>query len=247
MDETANQTSQLALTFDAVNQRFGEVAVLRDISLQVEPESLVAIVGPNGSGKTTLLRTATGLLTPSSGTVDRPEDIKRPIGYLPQHPSLRAPMTVRETISFYRALLDGSESVDTVLEVTGLENVPDRRVDELSGGMRQLLGIGLAMLNNPPLVVLDEPTGSLDPRNSKHIFSLVSELTTDATSVLLTTHKLEYLYDADCILVLDDGQVIVQASPAELLERTTEDSLTDAFHSILGTGPTVQTGQERTE
>jgi len=232
------------LTFESVSHQFGEVTVLEDISLQVEPGNLVAIVGPNGSGKTTLLRIATGLLTPSSGTVDRPEDGQRPIGYLPQHPTLRSPMTVQETLDFYRALLDGSDSLDDVLEVTGLEDVPDRRVDALSGGMRQLLGLGLAMLSDPPLVVLDEPTGSLDPRNTEHIFRLISELTTEVTGTLLTTHKLEYLYDADRILVLDDSQMIVRASPEELLDRTTEDSLIGAFNSILGTGPAVQTGQE---
>lgn len=153
-------------------------------------------------------------------------------------------MTVRETINFYRSLLDGSESIDDVLEITGLEDIPDRRVDALSGGMRQLLGIGLAMLSDPPLVVLDEPSGSLDPRNTEHIFSIVSELTSDVTGILLTTHKVEYLYDADRILVLDDGRIIVRASPEELLDRTVEDSLIDAFNSVLGTGPTVQTGQE---
>lgn len=247
MREKTDQTVQPVLTLDAVSHRFGEITVLQDISLQVKPDSLVAIVGPNGAGKTTLLRIAVGLLSPSSGAVDRPEDAQRPIGYLPQHPSLRAPMTVRETLDFYRALVDGAGSVAEILEKTGLEEIPDRRVDELSGGMRQLLGIGIAMLSNPPLVVLDEPAGSLDPRNSEHIFSLVSELATDATGVVLTTHKLEYLYDADSMLVLNDGQIIVQASPAELLDRTTEDSLTDAFHSILGTDPTVQTGQAENE
>lgn len=232
------------LSLHGVSHRFGDVTVLEDVSLQLSPNTLVAIVGPNGSGKTTLLRIVTGLLSPSSGTVDRPTDGHRSIGYLPQHPAPRAQMTVRETLDFYQTLLDGAGDVDAVLEMTGLDGVPDRRVDALSGGMRQLLGIGLATLGDPPLVVLDEPTGSLDPRNTEHIFDISTALAEGGTSVLLATHKLEYLTNADRILVLDDGRIRVSTSPDELLEETSERTLTDAFNAILGAGPTVQTGME---
>lgn len=244
-DPVPDSGEKYVLAFDGVSHQFGSVTVLEDISLEVKSGSLVAVIGPNGSGKTTLLRIATGLLSPSSGTVNRPEEGIRPVGYLPQDPGIRASMTVRETIEFYARLGNESTEVEAVLETTGLEEISDRRVDALSGGMHQLLGLGLATLYDPSLVVLDEPAGSLDPRNSEHIFSVAAELTTNGTGVLVSTHKLEYVQKADNILLLDDGEILIQMSPEELLDRTTEDSIADAFHSILGTGPTVQTGHEK--
>ena len=241
-DETQDRADTLVL--ENVSREFGSVTVLDDISLTVKPGSVVGVIGPNGSGKTTLLQIVTGLLGASAGTVEHPTAADRPIGYLPQHPALRAPMTVYETLSFYRSLLDPSVTVDPIMEVVGLTPVRDRRVGALSGGMRQLLGLGIAMLGDPPLVILDEPTSGLDPRNTEHIFEAVTALARDDTSVLLTTHDLVHVDATDKIIVLDAGRVIVQTSPADLLERTGEITLVDAFHSILGSGPTVQTGRD---
>lgn len=243
---TAGEAGDDSATLELRNmsREFGPVTVLDDVSLTVDPGSLVAVIGPNGSGKTTLLRIATGLLTPSAGTIDRPSKTGRPIGYLPQHPALRAPMTVRETLSFYASLLDSDVAIVPVLDTIGLESVDDRRIDALSGGMRQLLGLGIAILGDPPLIILDEPTSGLDPRNTEHIFDVMTDLTNDGTSILLATHELAYADAADQLAVIDDGRVVVQASPAELRERTTEETIVDVFRSILGSDPTVQTGQD---
>lgn len=232
------------LVLQNVSREFGPITVLDNVSLTVDPGSLVAVIGPNGSGKTTLLRIATGLLAPSTGTINRPSKAARPIGYLPQHPALRAPMTVRETLRFYATLIDSDVAIDPILETIGLESVDDRRIDALSGGMRQLLGLGIAILGDPPLIVLDEPTSGLDPRNTEHIFDVMTDLTDEGTSILLATHELAFADMSDQITVIDDGQVIIQASPAELRERTTEDTLVDVFRSILGSDPTVQTGRD---
>lgn len=233
------------LIVDDVSRQFGNVTVLDGVSVTAEAGSIVAIVGPNGSGKTTFLQIVVGLLDPSTGSVERPLETARPIGYLPQHPELRATMTVRETLAFYQSLLDSSPGIDPILETIGLAGVRRRRVEALSGGMRQLLGIGTAILGDPPIIVLDEPTSGLDPRNTEHIFDVIADLAADGTSVVLTTHDLAHAQVADKIVVLSDGQSIIQAAPSELQARTTEDTLVDAFTSILGSDPTVQGTHER--
>lgn len=241
---TEEADAPVRVALKGVDKQFGSVSVLEDVSLAVEAGSVAAIVGPNGSGKTTLLQIVTGLVEPTSGTIERPTGDDRPLGYLPQHPALRGPLTVRETLEFYRALLDTSIEIGPVLETIGLASIPDRRVADLSGGMRQLLGLGIALLGDPPLLVLDEPTSGLDPRNTEHIFDVVIDIADEGTSVLWATHDLAHAAAADDLVVLNDGRIVVEASPTDLLDRTGEETLVGVFRSILGTDPTVQTGRD---
>lgn len=239
-----DSSDDAVLVVENVTKQFDGITVLDEVSLSVDPGSIVVVVGPNGSGKTTLIRIVTGLLTPSAGRVTRPTAVDRPVGYLPQQPALRGQLTVRETLSFYQSLLDTQVNIDDVLETVALDGVPNRRVEFLSGGMRQLLRLAIATLGDPPLVVLDEPTSGLDPRNTEHIFEIMCDLAQEDRGVLLTSHDLAHVGRADRVAVLDKGQFVVQLAPAEFRNRTNEDSLVGAFRSILGTGPTAQTGEE---
>ncbi|MFB6102493.1 MAG: ABC transporter ATP-binding protein [Haloplanus sp.] len=233
---------EAVVVVEGVTRQFGSVTALDDVSLSVASGSLVGVIGPNGSGKTTLLRIVAGLLTPSDGSVERPTATAHPVGYLPQQPALRGQLTVRETLSFYQSLLDTPVDIDEVLATVGLDEIPDRRVSALSGGMRQLLGLGIATLGDPPLIVLDEPTSGLDPRNADYILEVVSALTHEGTSVILTTHDLSHVQSADEVAILDEGRLLVHLPPDELCDRTGEATIKGAFKSMLGTEPMVQTG-----
>lgn len=238
------QSDELLLSVESVEQSFGTVAALDGVSLNVSANTVTAIVGPNGSGKTTLSRIITGLSRPTRGDVSLQTTAERPIGYLPQEPQFHPAFTVEETLQFYADLLSATANPETVMEHVGLREIRNRRVDALSGGMRRLLGIAQSFLGAPPLVVLDEPTSGLDPRMTRQIFDVITTRTANEESILLTTHDLTYAQEADALVVLDHGQVVAHGPPEEALAQTNTESLHDAFFSLLGTEPVVQTGQK---
>lgn len=225
-----------AARVDGVGHAFGDVTVLADVSFEVPRGAVTALVGPNGSGKTTLLRIVGGLLGPSSGSVDVAAEGGRTVGYLPQSPAFRPIFTVRETVAFYADLLDADESVDVdaALERVGMADAADRRVDALSGGMVRLLGIAVAVLGDPPLVLLDEPTGDLDPLMTEHVFSVIGDLADDGMGVLLATHNLTGAATADRLLFLADGSMAAAGPPEDLLAERGSESLLDLFRSVVG-------------
>ena len=230
------------LTLEGVEQSFGDVDVLEEISFEIPSGTVTAIVGPNGSGKTTLSQIIAGLSRPSDGTVLLDTEAERPIGYLPQDPQFRPVFTVEETLQFYADLLTTAEDPETAMERVGLTGVGDRRVGALSGGMRRLLGLAQSFLGLPSLVVLDEPTSGLDPRMTQRIFDVITTRAEAGTSILLTTHDLSYAVAADSLVVLNQGRIITTGTPDDLLARTSTDSLPEAFFSIVGEEPAVQAG-----
>jgi ABC-type multidrug transport system ATPase subunit len=237
-----DQRPDPVLVAQDVGKRYGDLAVLSDVSLAVRPGTVTALVGPNGSGKTTLLRILAGLLDRSAGTVDRPGGVERPVGYLPQAPEFRPRFTVRETLTFYGRLLSTGPDVDALLDRVGLAGVADRRIDALSGGMRRLVGIAQALLGDPPVVVLDEPTGDLDPQMTDRIFGLAESVAEEGAAVVLATHNLRGAATADEVVLLAGGTVRTTGAPEELLDETGTDSLEGAFVDLVGEAAGVQTG-----
>lgn len=235
------------VTAEGIAHAFDGVTVLDGIDLDVDARSMTALVGPNGSGKTTLLRILAGLLAPVDGRVRVRATGQRPLGFLPQEPTFRGRFTVGETIDFYAELLETSVDRDAVLERVGLDVVTDRRVDALSGGMLRLLGLAVAMLGDPPLVVLDEPASGLDPKIRAHVFDAIGRLADEDRAVLLATHHLQGAELADRVIVLDRGAVVADGPPDELLAATGADSLEAAFLQSVSEGLAVQAGTEGSE
>jgi ABC-type multidrug transport system ATPase subunit len=223
----------LAARVEGVGHDFGALTVLDGVSFEVPGRAVTALVGPNGSGKTTLLRIVGGLLRPTRGSVDRETGALRSVGYLPQSPAFRPTFTVRETVAFYADLLDETVDVDATIERVGMTDAADRRVEALSGGMTRLLGIAVAVLGDPPLVLLDEPTGDLDPLMTEHVFSVLSELSADV-GVLLATHDLTGAAMADELLVLDRGTVAASGTPDALLDEHGVADLPALFRDVVG-------------
>lgn len=246
-DSGSGKSGEPIVSATGLTRAFGDVAVLEDVAIDVDPGVVTALVGPNGSGKTTLLRILAGLLGPDEGTVRVRAPDDRPLGYLPQEPTFRGRFTVGETVDFYADLLSSPTDRDDVLERVGLDVVADRRVDALSGGMVRLLGLAVAVLGDPPLVVLDEPASGLDPKIRAHVFDAIGDLAGEGTAVLLATHHLTGAELADRVIVLDRGRVVGDGAPDDVLADAEADSLEAAFLALVSEGLAVQAGTEGSE
>ena len=216
-----------------VHKRFGPVEALRGVSLAVEPGELFGLVGPNGAGKTTLLTILSALAPPSSGTVrlfgkplDRDDLSMRPlIGIATQDLALYGELTARENLEFFGRLynLHGAKlkaRVDAVLELATLTDKANVRAGTFSGGMKRRLNLGIAVVHEPQVLYLDEPTTGVDPQSRNHIFERVRELNRGGLTVVYTSHYMEEV-QALCprIAILDHGRVVACDSRESLLRR----------------------------
>lgn len=211
-----------------LTKKYGKVHALKDISFTVEEGEIVGFLGPNGAGKTTTMNIITGYLSSSSGSVsidgcgilDNPSQAKSRIGYLPEQPPLYLNMTVNEYLNFIYelkgCLLPKEKHLSEVCELTGITKVRQRLIGNLSKGYRQRVGIAQALVCNPPVLILDEPTIGLDPAQIIEIRSLIRKLGIKHT-VILSSHILSEV-QAICsrIIMLDHGRVVADSSTSEL-------------------------------
>jgi ABC-2 type transport system ATP-binding protein len=238
----SDEEGEVILQLENITRSFGDLTVLDGISLSFLSNEVTAVVGPNGSGKTTLLRVIAGVIDADDGRRRVPHGPKRLIGYLPQDPRFRTQLSVEETLQYYADLLDADVDIEVSMERVGLLGVSDRRVGQLSGGMRRLLGIAQSLLGSPPVVILDEPTSGLDPRMREHVFDIVDDIVDEETTVILSSHDLAGAARTDYVVLLDTGTVRRSGPPEELVDAGPDDSLTDAFLHSIPEGPTVQSG-----
>jgi ABC-2 type transport system ATP-binding protein len=210
-------TSTAALEARAVTRRFGAREALRGISFAVAEGETLAIIGPNGAGKTTLLSILGGVLAPTSGDVSRDP---RDVGWVPQQPAVYAKLTVAENLGLFAQLERVAEPravVDRMLDVTGLRERAGDEVGTLSGGNQQRVNIAAGLLADPAVLLLDEPSSSLDPRQRERLWSFVGGLARGGTAVVFTTHNVaEAERYADRVLVLADGELLFEGTPREL-------------------------------
>jgi ABC-2 type transport system ATP-binding protein len=232
-----------SLVVRGVSKSFGERRAVRDVSFDVAPGELLAIIGPNGAGKTTLLTMLGGIRVPDSGTVQQhgPNADKR-IGWVPQQTAVYMKLTVAQNLRLF-ARLEGVEDPDAVvvrmLEQTGLEERADDELGSLSGGNRQRVNIAVGLLADPPVLLLDEPSGALDPRQRQRLWGFIDALTERGTSVVFCTHDIsEAERHGDRLLVLADGELLFNGTPAELkaeAQATEGEDLEQAFVGFLRT------------
>jgi len=217
---------------DHLSKRYGAVEAVRDVSFHVALGEILGFLGPNGAGKTTTLRVITGFLPATSGTVrvggadifDDPAAVKRQIGYLPENPPLYPELTVREQLTFAARLKQlprrqQKAAVDEAVARAGLTEVRGRLVANLSKGYRQRVGLGQALVGAPPLLILDEPTVGLDPKQIIEIRDLIRALAGDHT-VVLSSHILPEVR-ATCarVVIIHHGRVVATDTFATLAAR----------------------------
>jgi ABC-2 type transport system ATP-binding protein len=233
------------LAVDSLHKRYGATEALGGVSLEVGESELVGLLGPNGAGKSTLTKIACGLVRPSAGVVtvcDSPagsEAARRSLGYLAELFRFPGWCTADEVLVLHQQLA-GSEGGDAerreLLDLVGLGGEARRRVDTMSKGMQQRLGIAQALIGSPKLLLLDEPTSALDPAGRRTVRELLEELRRRGTSVLLNTHLLsEVEHVCDRVLILDHGAIVAAGSPAELTQaRGVEVELADGTRVFEG-------------
>jgi ABC-2 type transport system ATP-binding protein len=198
----ANQL--LPLEVEGLTKRFGNFTAVDHVAFTVQPGEVIGYLGPNGSGKTTTIRMLCGLIVPTEGTarimgvdvVRDPEGVKPHIGYMSQKFSLYDDLTVLENLQFYAGVYDIPQAqekgrIQEVLHMAGLENRTGTFSSELSGGWRQRLALGCALLHKPPLLFLDEPTSGVDPVARREFWDLIYQLAAGGTTVFITTHYMD--------------------------------------------------------
>jgi ABC-2 type transport system ATP-binding protein len=210
------------LAAEGLSKRYGSREALRGVSLTAGRGELVAIIGPNGAGKTTLLSILAGIRQPDSGSVGLPAT---EIGWVPQQAAVYGKLTVAENLALF-ARLEGVEdpdaSVERMLDLTGLRDRAGDQVGILSGGNRQRVNIAIGLLGGRPVLLLDEPTAALDPRQRERVWEFVLSLAEHGTTVVFSTHNIqEAERHAERVLVLADGELLFTGSATEL-ERTVE-------------------------
>ncbi len=210
----------LVLSARRVARRFGRRVVLEPLDLDLSEGEVVALGGPNGAGKSTLLAILAGALAPSGGDVSTAESIR--IGWMPQQPALYRRLTPRENLELFARLGGLGEpdvAVDRALAAAGLTE-EGRRTAELSVGNVQRLNLAIGLLGEPDLLLLDEPTASLDVAQRQRLWRLVDELRGAGGAVLFATHSLdEARRAADRLLVLEDGRVVFAGPPGDYREE----------------------------
>ena len=218
----AIQCRDLRKTYD------GKVEAVRGLNLEIQPGECFGLLGPNGAGKTTTIELLEGLLDPTSGEVsilgrkwrESEREMREWLGISLQETRLSEKLTVRETIELFASFYREPRSSDEVLEQLQLTEKADSWVGKLSGGQRQRLAVATALVCNPKILFLDEPTTGLDPQSRRQLWDIIRGFQRDGGTVLLTTH---YMDEAerlcDRLAIVDHGQVIAEGSPAELIER----------------------------
>ena len=217
-----------ALRAVAVSKRYGARHALRDVSFEIRTGELVAIIGPNGAGKTTLLSILAGITPATAGRFEHGEGRT---GWVPQASAVYAKLSVAENLRLF-ARLEGVDEPEQVvagmLFETGLEDRAGDEVGELSGGNRQRVNIAVGLLGDPSVLLLDEPSSALDPRQRARLWAFVGGLTARGTTVVYSTHNVaEAERYADRLLVLADGELLFTGSPAELEQATGEHQAID--------------------
>jgi ABC-2 type transport system ATP-binding protein len=251
-----------------LRKRYGEHEALRGISFQIEEGEVFGLLGPNGAGKTTTVEILEGYRTRDAGDVEvlgfdpagAPRTLRERIGVVLQHTEMWPNLTVRETHRVFAGYYERPRDIDEVIELVGLDEKRDARVKTLSGGQKRRLDLGIALVGDPELVFLDEPTTGFDPAARRAAWELIRSLRTLGKTVLLTTHYLDEAQQlADRLAVLRDGLIVSTGTPAELTAGSTEirwcedgqlrvvetDDPTRALHEL--TGRALAEGRELAE
>src|SRR4051812_36297462 len=220
-------TAAPALRVERVSKRYGDRRALHQVSFEAARGEVLAIIGPNGAGKTTLLQILAGSLTPSGGQVDTPASV----GWVPQQAAVYSKLSVAENLRLFARLekvADVGATVQRMLEQTGLRERARDEVGSLSGGNRQRLNIAVGLLSEPSVVLLDEPSSSLDPRQREVLWQFVLRLAARGTTVVYSTHNVtEAEHYADRVLVLADGELLFTGLPGDLRRAGTAPDAAD--------------------
>jgi ABC-2 type transport system ATP-binding protein len=234
--------TQAAVETRELTRRFGAVTAVDRLNLRIAQGEVFGLLGPNGSGKTTTIRMLCGLLDPSGGTATvagidvtvAPEQIKLCIGYMSQKFGLYEDLTVAENLDFYGGiygLRDAARAarVSEVIAFLGLDRRLEQLVGQLSGGWKQRLALGCALLHRPAVLFLDEPTAGVDPAARRDFWRTIADLAAAGTTVIVTTHYMDEAERCARLAMMSDGRLIALGTPAEVAAQVGGRTLEEAF------------------
>lgn len=235
-----------AIQVRGLERTFGSVRALDGLDLDVAEGELLGLIGPNGAGKTTLIRTLAGLLAPTGGTVrvlgKAPgRAIASEVGYMTQAAALYEDLTVEENLSFFGRIYglsprDARARAAVLAELVELKDKLHTPARDLSGGMRQLVNLTCAMVHDPALLLLDEPTVGIDPLLRRALWAHFASLNAAGTTILITTHVMDEADRCARVALIADGRTLATGTPQELRATTASGSLEDAFLHLRDEG-----------
>jgi len=238
--------SEPTVVTDGLVKRFGDFVAVDHVSLEVARGEIFGFLGPNGAGKSTTIRILCGLLAPTGGraTVNGfdvardPESVKRNIGYMSQKFSLYDDLTVEENIEFFSGVYGvprerRAERRDYALRMAGLEEKRDSMTRLLAGGWKQRLALGCAILHEPPILFLDEPTSGVDPIARRMFWDLIYQLSAQGHTVFVSTHYMDEAEYCHRLALMYHGKVVALGSPAELKQSAGMATMEEVFVSVI--------------
>jgi ABC-2 type transport system ATP-binding protein len=229
-----------AIEITGLRVRRGDNLVLPDLSLNVEPGSVTALLGPSGCGKTTLMRSVVGVQITEGGEVwvlGEPAgspSLRSRVAYVTQAPSVYSDLSVRENLAFFARILGAPEgSIDRAIEMVSLGDVESRVVRDQSGGQRARVSLATALLGDPEVLILDEPTVGLDPVLRRNLWETFYSLAAEGKTLLVSSHVMDEAVNCHMLALMREGRFLAISPPEEILKRTGADDLTDAFLRLI--------------
>lgn len=238
-----------AITAQNLTRRFGAFTAVDHISFDIEEGEVFGFLGANGAGKTTSIRMLTGLLEPTEGEAHvagydvrtQPEQVKRHIGYMSQKFALYDDLTVRENIRLYGGIYElSAEQIqrrrDQLLQRLGFEHAADERVGSIPLGWKQKLAFSVALLHEPGVVFLDEPTSGVDPVTRRQFWEMIYQAASNGTTVLVTTHYMDEAEYCDRVSIMVEGTIDALGRPATLKSDYEAETMDDVFVKVATSG-----------
>ena len=237
---------EIAISCENLTKKFGSFVAVDHVSLSIEKGKIVGFLGPNGSGKSTVIRMLSGILAPTSGTGHvlgfdinkESETIKHHIGYMSQRFSLYEDLTVEENLDFYGGIygLDGKKAKQRkakLIEMAGLTGREKQLAGSLSGGWKQRLALSCALLHEPKILILDEPTAGVDPVSRRIFWDVIHKLAREGITILVSTHYMDEAETCDEISFIFFSKLLVSGPPKELINQYGATSLDDVFIQLV--------------
>jgi len=234
-----------AIKIDGLVKRFSDITAVDGLSLEIREGEIFGLLGPNGAGKSTTINVLSGLIEPTSGSAivggfdiaKEPGKVRKIIGVCPQHSAYYKYLTGRENIKLFgdlqgmpKALIN--ERSAYLIEKIGLEESADRKADGYSGGMVRRINLAMALINDPEIAFLDEPTVAMDPQSRRATWDFINEFRSSGKTVILTTHYIEEAEElADRVGIIDHGKLIALDTPRALMDANGVENLEDVFIS----------------
>ena len=234
-----------AIKIKSLTKSFGAIHAVRNVSFNVSHGEVLGFLGPNGAGKSTTMKMITGFLEPTSGTVEvnghdvleNPLSVKRSIGYLPEGAPAYGEMTVKNFLNFIADIrqLNGAirkKRLDEVIETINIGTVIDQSIETLSKGFKRRVGLAQAILHDPNILILDEPTDGLDPNQKHEVRNLIKKMSKEK-AIIISTHILEEV-DAVCTraIIISSGELLFDGTPTQLIAKSDQSDIDHAFRNI---------------